>query len=175
MQQYTLAQLQALNCTVAMLLAPDGVTQLSPRQYAQQFYNVDLGPGLAEGGCQVAGGQVYRLILQVEAGWATGANLPGCSPSTSNNCDPRMFDTLAAAVDFAYAHNELPYRVFSDSEAWAIVTGSQQPDSSRVLPPGTSDPSDGTTGGVLGGLSSTTLLVGGAVLLILFMRGRHNG
>lgn len=171
MQQYTLPQLQSLNCTVAVLIAPDGVTELSPRQYAQQFYNVDIGAGLAEGGCQaVGGGQIYRLILQVDAGWATGANYPGCSPSTSNNCDPRMFNTLAEAVDFAYAHNELPYRVYSDSEAWAIVTGTQLPDNSRILAPGTTDPSDSGDTGLLPGLSSTTLLVGAGVVLFFLMR-----
>lgn len=172
---YSLQQLRDLKCTATVVVSDAGV-EMSPSAYALQFYGVDIGPGLAEGGCTdpvPVTSTLYRFILQVSAGWATGSNRPGCTQQNSSACDPRMFGTLADAVNFAYANGELPYLVYSDVEAWQLVNGQIQPDSARVLPPGTqSTGGDGSTGGLFG-LSSTSLLIGAGVILLFFMRGHH--
>jgi hypothetical protein len=77
---------------------------------------------------------IYRLILLWTDGtYATGANYPGCSQSTSRLCDPQSFRTLTAAVNYARDGNEIPIMVRSQAEAWAIVAGNEVPDTMQIL------------------------------------------
>lgn len=101
---------------------------------------------------------LYRFILSVPSGFATGANYPGCSQTNSGNCDPQMFDTLQKAIDYANTHGEIAYRVLSAGEPWQLMAGTVRIDPARVL--------NGSTSG--SGLSATTLglLALGAYLLL---------
>ena len=106
---------------------------------------------------------VYRLILAGTNRYDTGATYPGCTIDNQQACDPVAFDTLEDAVDYAYAHGELPVMVFSEQEAWNIAAGAVV-DQSRVLPPVVTHEMP---------ISWTWVLVGVGVLFLL-TRGSHS-
>lgn len=80
---------------------------------------------------------IYRLILFTpreglpEGGtYDTGANYPGCGPDNTNACQPRQFNRLQDAYDYAALNNEIPVEVANADEAWDIVAGRKVPQTS---------------------------------------------
>jgi hypothetical protein len=71
----------------------------------------------------IPSGTIYRFILAMGGGYATGANYNGCSQANSNNCDPQFFPTLSAAIQYALGRGEIPYKVFTTQDPWNIING----------------------------------------------------
>lgn len=79
---------------------------------------------------------LYRFILykpDPTNPYATGANYPGCSQTNTSGCRPMGFPTLQDAIDYAEANNEIPYRVDSEAEAWALNAGDIDIDPRKIL------------------------------------------
>ena len=115
---------------------------------------------------------IYRLILEsatLPGRFDTGATYPACSQTNPSGCLPIQFGSLAEAIDYSYAHGEIPYRVDSVAETWAIVEGRETIDPSRIYAEntGTGGGGDGT---ILGMSSTTVLLLAGAAILLLSSR-----
>ena len=104
-------------------------------------------------------GTVYRFILAMGGGYATGASLNGCSQTNSNNCDPKFFSTLSDAIAYALRRGEIPYQVLTTQEPWDIIAGNVGIDPSRIYNP------DGTLGSH--GLGTGTLALIGIGLFLL--------
>ena len=108
---------------------------------------------------------VYRFILISRPGRAeTGAGYQGCSPNTTQACDPRGFDgtdALQQAITYAYSHNEIPVQVYSQQEAWDMLSGKMAITSDRVL-------SSSSLSSLFGNMDMTTmlLLALGAIFLV---------
>lgn len=102
----------------------------------------------------VPAGEVFRFILAMGGGYATGASLPGCSQTNSAMCDPKFFNTLQDAINYALSMGEIPYQVLSTQEPWDIMNGVSGIDPHRIYNP------DGSfqTGGS-GGMSTSTLAI----------------
>jgi len=165
-QHYTVSDATALQTAISngdMPIRPDG----SPYTITNSGGLFYLDGQAVSGGGVTVPGTVYRLILKVPAGYATGATYPGCSRYNADACDPKLFTTMAQAIDYAHSRNEIPYQVYSEDESWAIVTGSLHPDPNRPL----SDPADvpvsNPVGGTLAGVSTPTLVLGGLALFFL--------
>lgn len=91
---------------------------------------------------------IYRLILETAPNRVdTGATYPGCSQANASACKPMQFVSINDAVQFAKDHGEIPVRVNSVSEAWAIVEGRKPIDEANIIT----------------GSGNTLLLVGAAV------------
>ncbi len=70
------------------------------------------------------GGAIYRFIVETSpTRFDTGANYPACSRTNPAGCAPMGFDSLSAAATYAYEHGEIPVKVGSVDEAWAVVGG----------------------------------------------------
>jgi hypothetical protein len=80
---------------------------------------------------------IYRFILHdpsnPDGPWSTGANYSGCSKVNTALCDPRAFPTEQSAIDYAVAHNEIPYLVLTGDEVWGIMNGSIPINQERIL------------------------------------------
>jgi|SRR5215831_12205566 len=77
-------------------------------------------------GSQVGGTtltSLYRFILAVGGGYATGANRQGCSQTNSAMCDPQFFNSLKDAIDYALTNGEIPYKVLTANDPWALMAG----------------------------------------------------
>lgn len=77
-------------------------------------------------------GTVYRLIVATpDSAFAstggyrydTGATYAGCSQANSDACQPQQFSSLQDAIDYAYAHGEIPVQVTDSATAWTIIAG----------------------------------------------------
>jgi hypothetical protein len=83
--------------------------------------------------------QLYRFILYNPSSsdpnnpYSTGANYGGCSQANTINCQGMNFPSEAAAVQYAEAHGEIPYRVLSAGEVWGVISGTIPIDPSRLL------------------------------------------
>lgn len=77
-------------------------------------------------------GTVYRFILHMGGGYATGANYNGCSQTNSALCDPQFFNTLHDAISYALTRGEIPYEVLTTQEPWDIIAGTVGIDPSRI-------------------------------------------
>lgn len=125
------------------------------------------GTGGTGGG--TGGGKVtYRLgVIEANGSISTGATYPGCSQTNTPTCQPMVFPSVAAWVNYSYAHGEIPYSVDSDSQVWATVSAllAGTVDPSRILAPGTT-----AIGGGFLGLSTSELVIGGLAVYFLFLR-----
>lgn len=122
------------------------------------------GTGGGTGGSKV----IYRLgVQEASGGISTGATYPGCSQSNTPVCQPLVFSSVSAWVNYSYLHGEVPYVVDSDSQVWATVQAlmAGTVDASRVLAPGTT-----AIGGGFLGLSTSELVVAGLAAYFLFLR-----
>lgn len=105
------------------------------------------GVGSSVGGQMLS--QVYRFILQVNGGYATGANRQGCSQTNSAMCDPQFFpdpNGLQTAIAYAIQNGEIPYKVDSSNDPWALMNGSMAIDPARIYNPDGSLGSSGPFG-----------------------------
>lgn len=92
------------------------------------------------GGFHFMPGKVYRLILESAPGRIdTGASYPLCSRSNPDACKPIQFADVETAVNYAKANNEIPVRVNTADEAWAIMEGSQPIDEANIITGGLLD------------------------------------
>lgn len=112
-------------------------TQPTSVQLTQAATAAATGPstsgGLPSGPSSQVGGtvltQIYRFILPVSGGYATGANRQGCSQTNSGMCDPEYFPDpggLMTAIQYAIANGEIPYAVASSNDPWALMAGTMQ-------------------------------------------------
>lgn len=119
------------------------------------------GPASSVGGQMLT--QTYRFILAVNGGFATGANLQGCSQTNSAMCDPQFFNTLQDAINYAYANGQIPYKVDSSNDPWALMAGTMQIDPARVY---NQDGSLGVTVNVFG-IPAWMLIAAGVAVYLL--------
>lgn len=115
------------------------------------------------------GKPIRLLIVDATTGVVdSGATYPTCSQSNQNGCNPVQFQNMTDAINYAYAHGEYPYQVFSSNEAWAIVAGDITIDPNKIIPPippgGSLPPS--------GGGNTTMYVVAGAAALLLLMNSK---
>jgi hypothetical protein len=102
--------------------------------------------------------QLYRFILYNPSSsdpnnpYSTGANYGGCSQANTINCQGMNFPSEAAAVQYAEAHGEIPYRVLSANEVWGVMSGTIPIDPSRLLGQSSQGMSLGTLGLLAAGL-----------------------
>jgi hypothetical protein len=91
------------------------------------------GPTSQTGGQMLS--QIYRFILQVSGGYATGANRQGCSQTNSAMCDPQFFPDpggLQTAIAYALQNGEIPYKVDTSNDPWLLMAGSMPIDPSHI-------------------------------------------
>lgn len=130
------------------------------------------------GGGEPGGGGVsdhtYRLCLVNAQGLVdTGATYPACDPANPDACRPMQFANLCDAAAYAYAQGEIPYRVYSEAEAWDLVFGRVAIDAARIIPEGYSDCAPAGGGGVSGdGIPWGMLAIGAGLILLASKWGR---
>jgi hypothetical protein len=91
-------------------------------------------------------------------GYATGANLNGCSQANSQNCDPQFFNTLHDAINYALSRGEIPYKVFTSQDPWNIINGTLDITPAQIYNP------DGTLhSGVGSGIGLGELVIVGLI------------
>jgi hypothetical protein len=66
---------------------------------------------------------IYRLIVDMGDRADTGATYPSCSRTNQSACNPIEFSTVAAAVQYATDHDEIPVIVPDAETAWGMVEG----------------------------------------------------
>lgn len=64
----------------------------------------------------------------------TGANLPGCTRSNPEGCDPQQFKSLSDVLGYAKPRGETVVRVASADEAWSIMEGDQPVNQANIIP-----------------------------------------
>jgi hypothetical protein len=153
----------------------DNTPQPSPGQYSAAATATALAPsqpaGLPTGTGSAVGGQMltipYRFILQVSGGYATGANLPGCSQTNSASCDPQFFPDpggLLAAIQYALSQGQTPYQVLTSSDPWALMAGTLAINPAQIY---NADGSLGSSGFSIAGIPWWAIAAAGAAAYFL--------